>query len=100
MPLSDHRGITAPLQDKTRAGIVGETAESLIREPFQALSRPLPVSVKIRNGLSLLLLLVAIAWYWQPLAALYSLTQEQDNFSHILLIPWVSVYAFYLNREA
>ena len=100
MSLSDRLSITAPLQDKTRAGIAGETAESLIREPFQALRRPLPVSVKVRNGLSLLLLLVAIAWYWQPLAALYSLTQEQEHYSHILLIPWVSLYAFYLNREA
>src|SRR5215471_6451281 len=100
MPLSDRLSITAPLQDKTRAGIAGKTAESLIREPFQALRRPLPGSVKVRNGLSLLLLLVAIAWYWQPLAALYSLTQEQEHYSHILLIPWVSLYAFYLNREA
>src|SRR5678815_206284 len=31
---------------------------------------------------------------------LYSLTQEQIHYSHILLIPWVSAYVFYLNRKA
>ena len=60
----------------------------------------MPVSIKIRNGLSLFLLLITIAWFWQPLAALYSLTQEQIHYSHILLIPWVSAYVFYLNRKA
>jgi exosortase len=66
------------------------------------LSWPLPVSIKTRNGLSLFLLLITIAWFWQPLATLYSLTQEHpySHYSHIPLIPWVSVYAFYLNRKA
>ena len=100
MPLPDHLGLTPPLHDNSHTGIAGEASESLKRGPFQALSRPLPVSIKTRNGLSLFLLLVTIAWFWQPLAALYSLTQEQSHYSHILLIPLVSAYVFYLNRKA
>ena len=102
MPLTDHLSLAPPLHDKSHTGIAGEASESLERGPFQALSWPLPVSIKIRNGLSLFLLLVTIGWLWQPLAALYSLTQEHpySHYSHIPLIPWVSVYAFYLNRKA
>jgi exosortase len=39
--------------------------------------------------------------FWQPLAALYSLTQQHpySHYSHIPLIPLVSVYAFYINRK-
>jgi exosortase len=100
MPLADHLSLVPPLHDKRHTGIDGEASESLERGPFQALSWPLPVSIKVRNWLSLFLLLVTIAWFWQPLVALYSLTQEQTHYSHILLIPWVSAYVFYLNRKA
>ena len=100
MPLTDHPSLTPPLHDKSHTDIAGEASESLERAPFQALSWPLPVSIRTRNGLSLFLLLITIAWFWQPLAALYSLTQEQIHYSHILLIPWVSAYVFYLNQKA
>ena len=102
MPLTDYLSQAPPLHDKSHTGIAGEASESLERGPFQALSWPLPVSIKTRNGLSLFLLLVTIGWLWQPLAALYSLTQEHpySHYSHIPLIPWVSVYVFYLNRKA
>jgi exosortase len=95
-------GLAPPLDEKSHTGIAGEASESLERGPFQALSWPLPVSIKTRNGLSLFLLLVTIGWFWQPLATLYSLTQEHpySHYSHIPLIPLVSVYAFYLNRKA
>ena len=101
MPITDHLSLAPPLHDKSHTDIAGEASESLERGPFQALSWLLPVSIKVRNGLSLFLLLVTIAWFWQPLAALYSLTQEQlSHYSHIPLIPWVSAYVFYLNRKA
>lgn len=102
MPLTDHRSLALSLHDKGQTGITDEGSVNLLTGPFQALSWHLPVSIKTRNGLSLFLLLVTIAWFWQPLAALYSLTQEQpySHYSHIPLIPWVSVYAFYLNRKA
>ena len=99
---TDHLSVAPPLLDKSQNSIAGEASESLERRSYQALSSPLPVSRKIRNGLSLFLLLGTIAWFWQPLAALYSLTQEHpySHYSHIPLIPLVSLYAFYLNRKA
>lgn len=100
MPQNDHMSLASPLHDKSPTAIAGEASKSLERGSFQALSRPLPVSIKTRNWLSLFLLFVTIACFWQPLAALYSLTQEQIHYSHILLIPWVSAYVFYLNRKA
>src|SRR6266850_3702020 len=97
MPLSDHLSITTPLEDKKHTG---ERANSLEGRLVQVLSRPLPFSMKIRNGLSLLLLLAAIAWFWQPLVSLFSLTQQQEHYSHIVLIPWLSMYILYLDRKA
>jgi exosortase len=97
MPLINHLNITAPIEDRKHAG---ERANRLEGGPIQALSQPLPFSMRIRNGLSLLLLLAAVAWFWQPLAALYSLTQEQEHYSHIVLIPWLSLYVLYLDRKA
>ena len=89
MHLSDHLSITAPLEDKKHAG---ERANRLEGGPIQALSQPLPFSTRIRNGLSLLLLLASVAWFWQPLVTLFSLTQQQEQYSHIVLIPCVSLY--------
>src|SRR5262245_66211442 len=77
MPLTDHPSLAPPLHDKSHTEIAGEASENLEKGHFQALSRPLPVSITTRNGLSLFLLLITIAWFWQPLVALYSLTQEQ-----------------------
>jgi len=97
MLLSDHLSITAPLEDKKHAS---ETANRLVGRPIQALSHPLPFSLRIRNGLSLLLLLAAVAWFWQPLVSLFSLTQQQEHYSHIVLIPWLSLYVLFLDRKA
>jgi len=97
MPLSDHLSITPPLEDKKPAG---ERANPLEGEPIQSLSQPLPFSMRIRNGLSLLLLLAAVAWFWQPLVSLFSLTQQQEHYSHIVLIPCLSLYVLYLDRKA
>ena len=97
MPLSEHLSITAPLEDRKRAC---EKANRLEGRPIQALSQPLPFSMKIRNGLSLLLLLAAVALFWQPLVSLFSLTQQQEHYSHIVLIPCLSLYVLYLDRKA
>jgi len=69
------------------------------RRLVQTLSLPLPISVTARNGLLLFLLLTTIAVFWKPLSALYSLTQEQLHYSHLLLVPFVSLYVFYRNRK-
>ena len=92
----DRLSITAPLEDKKCAG---EMANRLDGDPLQAFSQPLPFSVRIRNGLSLLSLLAAFAWLWQPLVTLFSLTQQQEHYSHIVLIPCLSFYFFYLDRK-
>ena len=97
MDLSDHLSITAPLEDKKHAG---ERSSHLEGGPIQALSQPLPFSLRIRNGLSLLLLLASVAWFWQPLVTLFSLTQQQEQYSHIVLIPCVSLYILYLDQKA
>ena len=96
MPLSDQLSITATLEDENHGG---ERANRLEGGPVQALSQPLPFSMKTRNGVSLLLLLAAVAWFWQPLVSLFSLTQEQEHYSHIVIIPWLSLYVFYLDRK-
>lgn len=97
MQLGDHLSITATLEGKKTAG---ERVNRLEGGPIQALSQPLPFSMKTRNGLSLLLLLATVAWFWQPLLSLFDLTQQQEHYSHILLIPCLSVYLLYLDRKA
>lgn len=97
MPQSDPLSITALLKDKKHAG---KMANCLLEGPFQALSQPLLFSREIRNGLALLFLLAAVAWFWQPLVSLFSLTQQQEHYSHIVLIPWLSLYVFFLERKA
>ena len=57
------------------------------------------MSKTMRNGLLVVLLLITIAAFWHPLTGLYRLTQEQLHYSHLLLIPLVSLYVFYLNRQ-
>src|SRR5262245_7690451 len=80
--------------------IPGDLADrSLKGEPFLSRSQPLPVSLIVRNALALLLLITTIVLFWQPLAALYKLTQEQSHYSHLMLIPVVSLYVVYLNRK-
>ena len=97
MDLSDHLNIMASLGAKLQTG---ERANRFDRGPTQALSQPLPFSLRIRNGLSLLLLFAAVAWFWQPLVSLFSLTQQQEHYSHIVLIPCLSLYVLYLERKA
>ncbi len=99
MPLSDHLSMPVPLQGKDHPGLEGATANGFGAGGIRVFSRPLPIGPRIRDGLSLLLLFAAIAWFWQPLTALYSLSQAQEHYSHIVLIPWLSLYALYLDRR-
>jgi len=97
MPLSDHLSITAALEGRRNAD---KRANCLEGEPIQALNQPPPFSMKVRNVLFLILLLVAVAGFWQPLVLLFSLTQQQEHYSHIVLIPCLSFYVLYLDRKA
>ena len=67
---------------------------------MRLLSKPLPFSAQRRNLLALLLFFAAVAWLWQPLVTLFSLTQQQEHYSHIVLIPCLSFYVLYLDRKA
>ena len=78
----------------------GERVNHLKGWPIKVLSQPLPFSMRTRNGLSLLLLLAAVAWFWQLLVSLFALTQQQEHYSHIVLIPCLSLYLLYLERKA
>ena len=84
-------------QEESRGG---ETAESASPFDPRVLSKALPFSLKHRNILALLLFLATVAWFWQPLVELFSLTQQQEHYSHMVLIPWVSLYVLYLDRKA
>lgn len=96
MHLSDHLNIQALLGDKRQTGVGSNRFGG---EPVQALSQPLPFSSWIRNGLSLLLLLATVVWFWRPLVLLFSLTQQEEHYSHIVLIPCLSLYVLYLHRK-
>jgi exosortase len=97
MDSSDHLNIMASLGAKPQTG---ERANRFDGGPTQALSQPMPFSLRIRNGLSLFLLFAAVAWFWQPMVSLFSLTQQQEHYSHIVLIPCLSLYVLYLDRKA
>jgi len=97
MQLSDQLSTTTQLEAGAHTG---QGAGRVMGRPILALSQPLPFSTQIRNGLSLLLLLTVVGWCWQPLVSLFSLTQQQEQYSHIMLIPGLSLYVFYLDRKA
>ena len=67
---------------------------------LSVLSRPLPFSSTVRDGLAIFLLAAAVACFWQPFMTLYALSQEQEHYSHIILIPLVSLYVLYGHRTA
>src|SRR5437016_9299346 len=99
MPVSNHLSIT-PLQEESRRSISGERPGSYGVEVVRLLSKPLPFSAQRRNLLALLLFFATVAWFWQPLVTLFSLTQEQEHYSHIVLIPCLSFYVLFLDRKA
>ena len=100
MPLSDPLSIATPLPEKNQIAMAGEHSKSLEWSPIHPADNVLPFSERHRNTLSLVLLIATVLCFWQSLAALYTLTQQQDHYSHILLIPWLSLYAFYLDRKS
>jgi exosortase len=51
-----------------------------------------------RHPIFLVLVAAAIAGFWESLNDLYVLTKEQEHYSHIVLIPWLVLYAFYVDR--
>jgi exosortase len=99
MPVSNYLSIT-PLQEEGRRNTSGERPTGFGVEAVRLLSKPLPFSAQRRNLLALLLLFATVAWFWQPLVTLFFLTQQQEHYSHIVIIPWLSLYVLYLDRKA
>jgi exosortase len=81
---------------------IGIVADAVGNDPRLRSQTPytnsLPFGAGCRNILFIFLVLAAIGIFRQPLLALFSLSQEQEHYSHIVLIPFVSLYALYLKR--
>ena len=71
-----------------------ESAENKLR------TSTIPRRTIYRNGMFLVVLLASCIMFAPPLVELYSLAQRQEHYSHIMLIPWISLYVFYLERKA
>jgi exosortase len=93
MPVIDPLAISSPLPEQPAMVIASKPAA----EGLQSLRLRASSNVH-RNGLFLALLAAAVGVFWNPLNDLYALTQQQEHYSHIVLIPWLSLYAFYVDR--
>ncbi|MGC4097241.1 MAG: exosortase/archaeosortase family protein [Nitrospira sp.] len=87
-------------QKEIHAGVCGQTIDPASSSAPRLFSKTVPFTLTHRNRLFVLLLVTTSAWFWQPLVELVSLTQREEHYSHMLLIPWVSLYVFYLDRTA
>jgi exosortase len=100
MPLTDPLSIGTTFPEKNRVVMSSNTSNSVGWSSIRSLDGTLPFGENIRNGLSLVLLIALVVCFRQPLTALYALTQQQEHYSHIVLIPLVSLYVLYLDRKA
>lgn len=99
MPLTDPLSIGTPFVEKSSVGMAEKSSKSFGWSSIQTFDGTLPFSEKIRNTLSLVLLIALVICFWQPLTDLYALTEQQAHYSHIVLIPWLSLYVLYLDRK-
>lgn len=88
------------LSDGSRSGFTDEC--TVVRRPtiLTAFDRLSPLSASQRNVLTLLLFIGTCLWFWMPLGRLVTVALESEHFSHVLLIPWVSMYILYTDRVA
>ena len=82
------------------ADVCGRLADVPSPAVFPAFTRVLPFGVKQRNLLFLGLVLATVAWFLRPLGELFFLTQQQEHYSHMLLIPCVSLSLICPYRKA
>jgi exosortase len=95
--VSDPLSLSTPLPEKPPLVIA---SQRLGWGPLPLMGLPLSFSEKLRHGLFLAVLAAVVIWFWEPLINLYALTKQQEHYSHIVLIPWLSLYAFYVDRTA
>ena len=85
-----------PLQpDISRTGVEGGTPTA---SPSSR-TAPLPFEMRARNGVALLLWLGLCVWFLPVLQQLFSFALTDENFSHVLLIPCVSLYLLAQHRR-
>ena len=99
MPVSNPLSTTLH-QEQSRRKASGQAPRGVGVDTVRLLRTPLPFSAQRRNQLALLLFSATVAWFWQPLVMLFSLTQQQEQYSHIVLIPCLSLYVLYRDRNA
>lgn len=94
---------------------MGKGPVDVAKWPVPAATRELPLpptrwipasmglSSRVRDAGFLLLLLLSVAWCWQPLMTVISRSLgsgEYAHYSHIILLPFVSAYLLHLKRDA
>ena len=63
--------------------------------------RSLPFLRSIPRSLSFLLVfLVLLVPFWQPLSLLFRLSLQSDRYTHIIFVPFISLCVFYFERKA
>lgn len=95
MPVIDPLSIATTLSEKPSIEIASNPIPGRLLEPPGATR---PFTEQHRHGVFLLVLTAVIAAFWEPLNDLYALSDKQEHYSHIVLIPWLSLYAFYVDR--
>jgi exosortase len=83
--------VQAQPPDESRAGL-GARPRAAPPCTLGLFSVPLPFETGARNVAALLLFLGLCAWFWPVLDQLLSFALTDENFSHVILIPWVSLY--------
>jgi exosortase len=83
--------------NKSGTGLEGQVS-SATRSGPGLLSQTLPWPPGQRNVLALLVFIGMCAWFWEPLVKLFTLASENEQFSHVLLIPALVFYLLFVNR--
>jgi exosortase len=71
-------------------------------EPARSLAQ-FKIGSRGRDATFVVLVLLSVAWCWQPLVTVISRSlksADYEHYSHIILLPFLSAYLLYLNREA
>lgn len=85
---------------KTRNDLGHESASRIDPHGYRLLNLVLWLNDRPQQTIALLLFLGICAWFWVPLVKLSILALENENFSHVLLIPALTLYLLFLNRTA
>lgn len=70
---------------------------------WRVMSVPFLQNARYRDCLFLVLVAAMVGWFWRPLISLFSLSFQSGRpelYSHIVLIPCLSLYFLYMERTA